>query len=191
VLTRLKRLTLPSALAGALAPLRRSLKMLTTLLRKADAELHAHAAEDAVVQRLMSAPGVGPVVALSFQATLDTPTRFGGDARRASAFVGLVPSEDSSGERRQKSHITKRGPRELRALLVQASWVIWRGKGATGATLRRWAHDLAARRGRRVAVVALARRLCRILFALWRDATEFREPDRTGHGGLIADTGGA
>src|SRR6188472_1662404 len=153
VLARLQRLRVPPALAAALTPLRTSLETLTQLLRTADAELHAQATADPVAQRLMSAPGVGPVVALSFHATLDTPTRFGGDARRASAFVGLVPSEDSSGERCQKGHITKRGPRELRALLVQASWVIWRGKGANGATLRRWAHDLAARRGRRVAVV--------------------------------------
>jgi transposase len=121
----------------------------------------------------MTAPGVGPVVALAFRATLDTPDRCGGDARRASAFVGLVPSEDSSGERQHKGHITKTGPTELRALLVQASWVIWRGKSAAGAALRTWAHALAARRGRRIAVIALARRLTRILFAMWRDGTDF------------------
>ena len=97
----------------------------------------------------------------------------GGDAARASAFLGLVPSEDSSAERRHKGHITKTGPRELRALLVQASWVIWRGRSAAGATLRAWAQALAARRGRRIAIVALARRLSRILFAQWRDGSEF------------------
>lgn len=179
VLRRLDRLTLSPALAAALVPLRTSIASLTQLITEADAHVHTRASEDAVAQRLMSAPGVGPVVALSFQATLDTPARFGGDARRASAFLGLVPSEDSSAERQHKGHITKAGPHELRALLVQASWVIWRGKGADGAALRRWAHALAGRRGRRIAVVALARRLSRILFALWRDSTEFHEP-RTG-----------
>ena len=175
VLTRLSRLTLPADLVTCLSPLRESLETLTRLVGAADAHLHAEAVADPTTQRLMSAPGVGPVVALTYQAVLDTPARFGGDPRRASAFLGLVPSEDSSAERHHKGHITKSGPRELRALLVQASWVVWRGKGPDGAALRRWAHALAARRGRRIAVVALARRLGRILFALWRDETAFQE----------------
>ena len=129
----------------------------------ADAEVATRAAADPVAQHLMTAPGVGPVVALTFQAVLDDPARFGGQAARASAFVGLVPSEDSSAERRHKGHITKTGPSELRSLLVQASWVLWRGRTAEGAALRTWAHALAARRGRRIAIVALARRLSRIL----------------------------
>jgi transposase len=127
-----------------------------------------------MTQHLMTAPGVGPVIALTFQAVMDTPARFGGDAGRASAFLGLVPSEDSSAERQHKGPITKAGPRELRALLVQASWVVWRGRSAAGVALRAWAQALAARRGRRIAVVALARRLSRILYALWRDRTDFR-----------------
>ena len=69
----------------------------------------------------MTAPGVGPSWRWRFRAVLDDPTRFGGEAGRASAFVGLVPSEDSSAERQHKGHITKAGPTELRALLVQAS----------------------------------------------------------------------
>jgi transposase len=174
VLTRLDRLTLPPALAATLAPLRTMLAQLTTTLAAADAALHEQATHDPVTQHLMSVPGVGPVVALTFQAMLDTPARFGGEAARASAFIGVVPREDSSGERRQKGAITKAGPSEVRAVLVQASWVIWRGKTSEGARLRAWAHALAARRGRRIAVVALARRLSRILFALWRDRTEFR-----------------
>ena len=97
----------------------------------------AQAAADPVVRQLMTAPGVGPGGRLDLsRAVLDDPARFGRDAARASAFLGLVPSEDSSAERRHKGHITKTGPRELRALLVQASWVIWRGRSADGATLR-------------------------------------------------------
>jgi hypothetical protein len=60
-----------------------------------------------------------------------------------------------------------------RYLLVQAAWSLWRyGRGAP--VLRTWVEQLAARRGRRIAVTALARRLCRILYALWRDNTVFR-----------------
>ena len=173
---RLAALALPEPLAAALAPLRAVLLELTRTLAIVDESLHARAVRDAVTQRLLSAPGVGPVVALTFQAVLDTPARFGGDAARASAYLGLVPQEYSSGESHRKGAITKAGPGDARALLVQAGWVIWRGKRGPGPALRTWAHALAARRGRPVAIVALARRLSRILLALWRDGTVFREP---------------
>jgi transposase len=173
VLQRLDQLTVPAGVATVLAPLREVLQQLTTTLTTADEAVETRATRDPEAQRLMTAPGVGPVVALTFQAVMDDPARFGGDAARASAFVGLVPCEDSSAERQHKGHITKCGPGDLRALLVQASWVIWRGRSAAGADLRAWAQTLAARRGRRIAIVALARRLTRILYAMWRDQTEF------------------
>jgi transposase len=171
---RLDRLALPTALIATIAPLRTWLGQLNTLIGAADADVTRIAAHDPITRQLMTAPGVGAVVALTYQATLDDPARFAGDAGRASAFLGLVPSEDSSAERRHRGHITKTGAKELRALLVQVSWVIWRGRSAEGAPLRRWAHALAERRGRRIAVVALARRLSRILFAMWRDRQDFR-----------------
>jgi transposase len=170
---RVDALALPPALVTTLAPLRAWLSELNALLKSANAVVDDLAATDAVARNLMTAPGVGPVVALTFAAVLDDPARFRGDAARASAFLGLVPSEDSSAERRLKGHITKAGPSDLRALLVQASWTIWRGRSAAGAELRAWAHALAARRGRRIAIVALARRLSRVLFAMWRDQTAF------------------
>ena len=176
ILTRLDQLTLPPGLAIVIAPLGDVIRQLTTTITAADAELEARAAREPIVQHLMTAPGVGPIVALTFDAVLDTPARFGGNAGRASAFIGLVPSEDSSAERRHRGSITKVGPGELRALLVQASWCIWRGRSPAGAGLRLWVQALAARRGRRVAIVALARRLSRILYAIWRDATDFRIP---------------
>ena len=173
VLARLARVPVPDTLATVLAPVRATLAQLTTTLTAMEGEVETRATADPVAQRLMTAPGVGPVVALTFQAVLDDPARFGGEAARASAFAGLVPREDSSAERQHKGHITKTGPGELRALLVQASWAIWNGRSAAGAPLRTWAQLLAARRGRRIAVVALARRLTRILYAMWRDQTDF------------------
>src|SRR5688500_4788122 len=173
VLQRLDRLSLPADLTAVLAPVRTVITQLTATLTTTEADVEARATADPVTQRLMTAPGVGPVVALTFQAVLDDPARFGGDAARASAFTGLVPREDSSAERQHKGHITKTGPGDLRALLVQASWVIWRGRSAAGADLRTWAQTLAARRGRRIAIIALARRLTRILYAMWRDQTDF------------------
>lgn len=170
---RLARVALPPTLARVLRPLETWLMTLQTLIAQADAAANASAAADPAVQHLMSVPGVGPVIALTYRAVLDSPARFAGDPGRASAFLGLVPSEHSSGEQQRRGHITKRGPRELRALLVQASWVVWRARSAASAPLRIWAQTLAARRGRRIAIVALARRLSRILLAVWRDATDF------------------
>jgi transposase len=178
VLARLAQVSLPAALRAAVQPLHALITQLNAALSEADAAVDARASADPIAQHLMTAPGVGPVVALTYQAVMDDPARFGGQAGRASAFLGLVPSEDSSAERQHKGHITKTGPSDLRALLVQASWVIWRGRSATGLPLRMWAQALAARRGRRIAIVALARRLSRILYALWRDRTDFGRPVR-------------
>jgi transposase len=173
VLQRLDQVAVPAAVTAVLESLRAVISHLTSTLATADEAVEARATADAVTQRLMTALGVGPIVALTFQGVMDAPERFGGDAGRATAFVGLVPSEDSSAERQRKGHITKTGPGDLRALLVQASWVIWRGRSAAGADLRTWAQALAARRGRRIAIIALARRLTRVLYAMWRDQTEF------------------
>jgi transposase len=84
-----------------------------------------------------------------------------------------VPSERSSADYRHRGHITKKGSAELRSLLVQAAWACWRT--TRGGALRAWVDRLAARRGKRIAVVALARRLSRILYAIWRDETVFQD----------------
>jgi transposase len=168
--TRLARLSLPEELAATLVPLRRIVEALSEEIATVDARLRAHVATDPIVQRLQSVPGVGPIVALTFRAFVDDVTRFA-SAGQVSAAIGLVPRENSSAERRHRGHITKVGPRELRSLLVQGAWACWRSHGS--ASLRAWVDRLAARRGRRIAVVALARRLSRILFALWRDGSVF------------------
>jgi transposase len=167
---RLAALVLPSGLQETIAPLTRMVETLTTEIAGVEARLATLAKADPIVQRLQSVPGVGPVVALTFRAFVDDIGRFA-TAGQVSAAIGLVPREDSSAERRHRGHITKAGPRELRSLLVQAGWACWRSQ-ASG-TLRAWVERLAGRRGKRIAVVALARRLSRILFAVWRDQSVF------------------
>jgi len=130
------------------------------------------AAADPITQRLMTAPGVGPLTALAYRATLDDVGRFK-HAGSVTAFLGLVPCEDSSGARRRRGAITKAGPALPRTLLVQAAWTIWRRRHRVD-PLHRWVHAVAARRGRGVAIVGLARRLARVLYALWRDQTNYR-----------------
>lgn len=171
VAERLAALTVAPALQATLTPLVRVVERLSEEVATLDRQLTAVATKDPVVRRLMSVPGVGPIVALTFRAFVDEVSRFS-TAGQVSAAIGLVPREDSSAERRHRGHITKAGPRELRSLLVQAAWVCWR-RAKTSGTLKAWADHLAERRGRRIAVVALARRLSRILYALWRDETEF------------------
>jgi transposase len=167
---RLARLPVPPELALTLAPLGRQITLLTTEIRTIDARVRARVAADPIVTRLQTVPGVGVVVATTFRAFIDTVDRFD-HAGQVSAAIGLVPREDSSAQRRHRGHITKAGPRELRALCVQAAWACWRSPG--GAIFRPWVDRLAARRGRRIAVVALARRLSRILYAVWRDGSAF------------------
>src|SRR3989442_15071051 len=128
------------------------------------------AQDDAVVQRLSTAPGVGPLTALSFVATLDEVERFD-HAHQVESYRGLVPREWSSGEQQQRGKITKQGSGQMRALLVGAAWRILRRQGVVGSKLRHWAEHIAARRGKRIAVVALARRLAGMLYALWRDGS--------------------
>jgi transposase len=167
---RLKRLALPPALAEVLAPLRRVLETLSDEISDLDDRCQALAAQDAIVQRLQSVPGVGPVAALTFRAYVDDVARFK-RAGQVSAAMGLVPREESSAERRHRGHITKAGPAEVRSMLVQAAWACWRSKGS--GTLHAWVEHVAAKRGRRIAVVGLARRLSRILYAIWRDQSVF------------------
>ncbi len=167
---RVQRLGLTGALADTLTPLCRQIAALTTELHALDGRLHTRVAPDAVVARLRSVPGIGLIVATTYRAFVDRHERFG-HSGQVSAAIGLVPREDSSAERRHRGHITKAGPGELRSLLIQAAWVCWRTPRS--AALRAWVDRLAARRGKRIAVVALARRLSRLLFAIWRDGSTF------------------
>lgn len=112
-------------------------------------------------------------------------TRFG-DAHQVGSYLGLVPSEFSSGERQHRGRITKRGNARVRSLLVEAGWRILRSRKSEGAHLKAWAMQIAARRGKRIAVVALARRLSGILYAMWRDGTEYRAPDVREEGRRVA-----
>jgi transposase len=173
---RVGELTLAPWLRSLIAPLLTLMKELDGEIRAADGCVATMARHDEVVRRLCAAPGVGPVTAVAFRAVLDEAGRFRG-AHQVECYLGLVPRETSSGERQLRGRITKSGNGRLRWLLVEAAWAIWRSRTAESAPLRMWAQRIAVRRGKRVATVALARRLAGILFAMWRDGTSF-EPDK-------------
>src|SRR5713226_9060969 len=141
-----------------------------------DSRLEHLAKSDETVGRLCTAPSVGPVTAAAFASTIDEPERFRG-AHQVEAYLGLVPSEMSSGEKQHKGRITKAGNGRLRYLLVQVALSILRLRSPRTEVLRDWAERIAARRGRMIAVVALARRMAGILYAMMRDAKSY-EPAR-------------
>ncbi len=129
---------------------------------------------DPVCKRLMTVPGVGPSTALRFVAALDVVTRFG-SAHKAEAYLGLAPGEKSSSERQLRLGITKAGSSSVRWVLIQAAWILRTCcRSPAARKLQLWALEVEKRRGKGVATVALARKLAGILFALWRDGTEFK-----------------
>jgi transposase len=173
-LSRVAELELSADLQAAIEPLVRAMQSVNAQLAALEPQTETMAQDDEVVQRLSTAPGVGPLTALSFVATLDEVERFD-NVHHVESYLGLVPRGWSSGEQQQRGKITKQGSGQMRALLVGAAWRILRRQGVVGSKLRHWAERLAARRGKRVAVVALARRLAGILYALWRDGSSYDE----------------
>ena len=123
-------------------------------------------------RRHSSVPSVGPVTAAAFLAAIDDAQRFR-HAHQLEAYLGLVPGEYSSGETQRRGAITKAGHSRPRWLLIQAAVSILRRRPPQADELRTWALRIAARRGKQVAVVALARRLAGILYALLRDGSVF------------------
>jgi len=154
----------------------RTVEALTIEIREADRELAAAAKADPIGRRLMTVPGVGAATAVRFVAALDEISRFPG-AHAVESYLGLVPGEDSSADRKRRTSITKAGPTALRWCLVQAAWAARRARRKD--PMHRWADEVEKRRGTRVAVLALARKLAGILFAIWRDGTVY-EPRRSG-----------
>ena len=122
--------------------------------------------------RLRSVPSIGPVTAAAFLAAIDDAQRFH-HAHQLEAYLGLGPREYSSGETQRRGPITKAGHSRARWLLIQAAVSILRRRPPAAEALWTWALRIAARRGKKVAVVALARRLAGILYALLRDGTVY------------------
>jgi transposase len=166
---------------GEIAPLLTLIGTASAELEAADARIEAIAAGDPVIQRLRTVPGVGPITATAFVATLDTCERFSGP-HQVEAYLGLVPSERSSGEKQHRGRITKAGNSRARWLLVEAAWSVFRSRREDTEPLRRWAQRVALRRGTKSGIVALARKLAGILYAMWRDGSiyERREGRQVG-----------
>ena len=169
---RIAALPLSAQLTHELAPLFAVLGPLNEQIAAADRRIARLQKDDPIVALLATAPAIGGVTASAFVSTIDDITRFR-SAHQLEAYLGIVPGERSSGEKRRLGRITKAGNSRMRWLLVEAGWRLLRSTSPGAAGLRAWALRIAGRRGRRVAAVALARRLAGILYAMWRDGLAY------------------
>ncbi len=128
--------------------------------------------DDEVCRRLMSIPGVGPVVALTFRASVDVPARFKNSKAVGAAF-GLTPSKYQSGEINRSGAISKCGDEMVRAMLYEAAHIML-VRSTRWSWLKAWAIKIAKKRGMKKAIVALARRLAVVMYRMWMDGTEFQ-----------------
>jgi transposase len=128
--------------------------------------------DDDVCRRLMTVPGVGPVVALTYRATVDVPARFR-KSKAVGAVFGLTPAKYQSGEIDRSGAISRCGDEMMRTMLYEAAQSML-FHSTRWSWLKAWAMKVARRRGMKKAVVALARRLAVIMHRIWVDGTEFR-----------------
>jgi transposase len=140
----------------------------TTLHRK----LLAIVRDDGVCRRLMTIPGVGPVVSLAFSATIDIPARFK-NSKAVGPSLGLTPRLHQSGESCRIGGVSLCGDAMMRSLLYEAAQVMMT-RVKKWSWLKAWAMNVAKRRGRQKAIVALARRLAVIMHRMWVDGSVFR-----------------
>jgi transposase len=159
------------ALAEALDPLLDARNHLYRAFLDIDRRVKVIAQGDPICQLLMSAPGVGYIAALTFKAAVDDPKRFK-RSKTVAAHFGLTPRRYQSGERDNPGRISKAGDVEVRSALFLAANTIMNGRGQTS-SLRRFGARLSRAKGRKRALVAVARKLAVVLHAMWTDGTMF------------------
>src|SRR5436189_366961 len=159
------------AVVGPLLKARKAIEQQTDDL---DRQVLKLARYDGQVRKFMTVPGVGPITALCFKATIDDPTRFK-RSRSVGAYVGLTARRHASGEIDWTGRISKCGDAMLRSYLFEAASVLLT-RVPKWSALKAWGMRLAKRNGLRKAKVAVARKLAVILHRMWIDRTEFNWP---------------
>jgi transposase len=159
-------------LSHALLPMLEARLVLYHTFRVLDNRTRHMAQDDPVCQRLMSAPGVGFITALTFKAGVDDPTRFK-RSRTVAAHFGLTPRRFQSGELDIDGHISKYGDAEVRCALYTAANAMLT-RSSRWSSLKVWGMKVAKNRGHRKAVIAVARKLAVILHRMWIDDTRFQ-----------------
>lgn len=161
-----------ATLASIIEPLLVARQVLREQLAVLDGQVREVARADVVCRRLMTAPGVGAVIALTFRATVDDPARFRSSKSIGPCF-GLTPRKYQSGEIDRNGGISRAGDPTVRVALFEAAHVLMT-RVAKWSKIKAWAMNIAKRRGAKRAKVALARKLGVILHRMWVDETDFR-----------------
>ena len=174
------------SLDNAMHALRRDLLLeevvrLTEQIGRVEAELARHSTKSVAVQLLQSIPGVGLRTAEAVAAFIDNPHRFP-DSKRLGAYFGLVPSQDQSGSTNRLGHITKEGSATVRHLLVEAVWQAKRRSPTVAAYLDRVQRGEKDRR--KIAIVATAHYLVRVMWAMLKNRTLWKESVMATQGSL-------
>lgn len=158
-------------LAHAMIPLLDARLVLYQHFLELDRRVKRAASHDEVCMRMMTVPGVGPIAALTFKAAVDDPKRFK-SSRTVAAHFGLTPRRYQSGEHDNPGRISKAGDRNVRATLYAAANALLM-RTMAGSPIKSWGMRLMRTKGRRRAVVAVARKLAVLLHRMWADGTVF------------------
>jgi transposase len=164
---------LPVPLTEVATPLIEQIGLLNTQIGGMDKQIAKLAVKYPEIGLLRTVPGVGPIVAAAYVLTLDHPDA--ASNRSAGAFLGLRPAQSQSGDSNPQKRISKAGDKCLRSLLVQSAQYIL-GRFGPDSALRNWGLKLAAsggKRGKKRAIVAVARKLAVILHSMWRNRQPF------------------
>jgi transposase len=170
-LQKLAEAELDDKTRALMAPLVATLTVAQKQLALVDADIARVAKADPVIKLCATAPGVGVIVAATFVSVIDDAKRFR-NGHAVSAYLGLVPGENTTGGKQRLGSITKHGNTHARRMLVQSAWQILRA-GDGEDPLYRWAADLEKTRGKKIAAIALARKLAGVLWAMWRNDTVY------------------
>jgi transposase len=164
----------PAVARTSLALLVCQLGLVNDQVLENDRRVRASARSTEVGVRLMEVPGVGPVLASAIVAAVPDPAAFK-TGRDLAAWIGLVPRQNSSGGKERLGGITKQGDRYLRQLLVVGALAVIRYAQRHG-TKRPWLVKLLARRSPKIAAVALANKMARMIWAMMMTGERYREP---------------
>ena len=135
-------------------------------IEEADKALKQIADQDPVCKLLQTMPGVGPVTAVCFASSIDEIERFE-SANKVSSYLGLSPGENTTGFKIKHTGMTKAGSSRVRWTLNQAAWTMTRCR--PNDPVVQWFKQVAGRRGKKIAIIALSRKMAGILYAMWRD----------------------